>query len=300
MLVKRSKDVDLGKKKKHKKHKKHKKSSKSEQRDRSAVDKDKDKAKKHKKHKRKSRRASESSITSAAASQDEEVVLITKPSTTSLSSKFTEIMKSNGQVAAPKIITKSRTVSLTNPTELVRKITESLKPDAPIPSMEIMSSDSESEVAVNDVDSPDVAVIEDELNLEDLMKQKALLQACLGNILSESDTEENAEKRRKLKSNTAESATGKPTVSDVITLDDSSGEELEKTAATDRKVPKRREDPALGKKVVGESRERKRDISKDRSAIRDEKAQSKTRRIDRNEKDNRFKEDLRKEIDRDR
>ncbi|XP_036345116.1 serine/threonine-protein kinase PRP4 homolog [Rhagoletis pomonella] len=55
--------------------------------------------------------------------------------------------------------------------------------------MEIASSGSESEVPI-DVASPDVAIIEDELNLEELMKQKALLQARLGAYLSESDGED--------------------------------------------------------------------------------------------------------------
>lgn len=41
-----------------------------------------------------------------------------------------------------------------------------------------------------DDDSPDVAIIEDELNLEDLMKQKALLQARLGAYISDTEGDE--------------------------------------------------------------------------------------------------------------
>lgn len=310
VLVKRSKDVDQAKKKKHKKHKKHKKSSKTGgERDRSATLGDKEKSKKHKKHKRKSRRVSDSTNTSLAGSADEdEVVVVDKPT---LSSKFTEIMKSNGQVAAPKIFPKSRTEASTNPTELVRQITDSLRVASQIPSMEIMSSDPESDVAeVNDVDSPDVAVIEEELNLEDLMKQKALLQACLGDILSESDTEEkSAERKRKAIKDPPKETTTTTTTSDIILLDDSSGEVVEKEAAViERKIQKKREEAQLQaakkQKLIESSRDRKRELPKDDDDVmsRDSRDRSKQRRIvsDRNEKDNRFKEDLRKEIDRDR
>lgn len=304
-LAKRTKDVDLAKKKKHKKHKKHKKTSKSDQRDRSVGAGEKEKPKKHKKHKRKSRRVSGgSSNTSAAGSADEDnVVLVDKPT---LSSKFTEIMKSNGQIAAPKIFTKPRTETLTtNPTDLVRQITDSLKIRNQIPSLEIMSSDLESDVAeVNDVDSPDVAVIEEELNLEDLMKQKALLQACLGNILSESDNEDKAVV---VKPKTKVQEKVPATTNDVILLDDSSGEVIEKGALIiERKIQKKRDEAALlaaRKQQPAETRDRKQELSKDReTASRDERDRSKQRRSasDRNEKDNRFKEDLRMEIDRDR
>lgn len=309
VLAKRSKDVDLAKKKKHKKHKKHKKSSKTEQRESGVIVGDREKPKKHKKHKRKSRRVSESSISSGAASPDEDVVMVVDEKPT-LSSKFTEIMKSNGQVAAPKVFTKTRSTELsTNPTELVRQITDTLRVGVPIPSLEIVSSDAESDVAeVNDVESPDVAVIEEELNLEDLMKQKALLQACLGDILSESDTEEKAvENKRKPKATVKVSAVPATTTSDVILLDDSSGEVLEKgggAAAIERKIQKKREEAQLlAKKQAAETRDRKREISRDNDPVgRDERDRSKQRRLnaDRNEKDNRFKEDLRKEIDRDR
>jgi len=55
--------------------------------------------------------------------------------------------------------------------------------------MEVVSSGSESPVVQPDINSPTVSIIEDDLNLEDLMRQKALLQASLGAYNSESEGE---------------------------------------------------------------------------------------------------------------
>lgn len=58
-------------------------------------------------------------------------------------------------------------------------------------SVEKMSSDSESDgkpIKDIDSDSVDVGIIEEEMNLEDLMRQKALLQARLGAYMSDSDS----------------------------------------------------------------------------------------------------------------
>lgn len=227
-----------------------------------------------------------------------------------MSNKFTEIMKTNGVVVAPKIIKKPK-IS-TDPTELVEMITKSLNPTV-VPALEIVSSESDSEGIIDDVDSPDVAVIEDELNLEDLMKQKALLQARLGDIVSESDNED--EHRPVLKS--------KKPVSDVILLDDSSGEALMRKSATSKKRQKSVQPCKEGKQAAAAvlSRER-RETSRERY-LREERERQKMRRSDvesrrsdvdvrrndidvrrndmetrRSDGDNRFKEDLRREIDR--
>lgn len=219
-------------------------------------------------------------------------------------------MKTNGVVVAPKIIKKAK-IS-TDPTELVEMITKSLNPK--VPALEIVSSESDSEGIIDDVDSPDVAVIEDELNLEDLMKQKAMLQARLGDIVSESDNED--EHRPVLKS--------KKPVADVILLDDSSGEALMRKSATGKKRPKSVQPSRDGKPVVAAvlPRENRRESSRERY-LREERERQKIRRSDvesrrsdidvrrsdidvrrndmearRSDGDNRFKEDLRREIDR--
>lgn len=202
-------------KKKHKKHKKNKKSSKydDESKERSGG------SKKHKKHRKRHKSDDESDsetdkntkhehvqnaknerevIAKVLPAMRKELDLAAKPATTStLNTKFTQIMKSNGHVVVPKSLTskngngatsaKHNTTKIpTDPNKLVELITQSL--DSNVPSMQIVSSESDSD-SVQDVDSPDVAVIEDdELNLEELMKQKALLQARLGNFAT-SDTE---------------------------------------------------------------------------------------------------------------
>ncbi|KAJ6633606.1 Serine/threonine-protein kinase PRP4 like, partial [Pseudolycoriella hygida] len=268
---KTTKDPDF-KKKKHKKHKKHKKSGK--------VDKsDKDSKKKHKKqHKRKHKDSDDSS-------SDIGEKLPTKIAPTSLSSKFTEIMKTNGHstttgLAAKLIKSIKKPAVPTDPNALVEMITQSLDPNA-APSLEIVSSESESDGVIEDidVDSPDVAVIEDELNLEELMKQKALLQARLGNIASESEEDGAAEARP--------SAPNK--VSDVILLDDSSGE-------------------VLARPPTGRKRQRSTSVSRDRNYKRREERRESPRdrynreqdKMKRRNDENRNKEDLRREIDRDK
>lgn len=207
-------------KKKHKKHKKNKKSSKydNDSKERSGS------SKKHKKHRKRHKSDDESNsdtelpvkhddvqnaknereviVKPLPAVRNVEVEVTAKPIATSLNTKFTQIMKSNGHVVVAKTLTtkngngatakqgsNSHTSAAkipTDPSKLVELITKTL--DSTVPSMQIVSSESESD-SVQDVDSPDVAVIEDdELNLEELMKQKALLQARLGNY-AVSDTE---------------------------------------------------------------------------------------------------------------
>lgn len=239
--------------------------------------------KKHKKqHKRKHRESDDSS-------SDVGEKLPTKNAPTSLSSKFTEIMKTNGHstttgLAAKLIKSIKKPAVPTDPTALVEMITQSLDPNA-APSMEIVSSESESDGAAQDVDvdSPDVAVIEDELNLEELMKQKALLQARLGNIASESEEEHPVDK--------IEAKPAAPSkISDVILLDDSSGEVVTRTAST----KKRQRSASVSRDRNYKRKEERRESSRDR--YNREQDKMKQRRND----DNRNKEDLRREIDRDK
>ncbi|XP_037044330.1 serine/threonine-protein kinase prp4 [Bradysia coprophila] len=277
VAMKTTKDSDL-KKKKHKKHKKHKKSGKVDK-----VEKDLHAKKKHKKqHKRKHRESDDSS-------SDVGEKLPIKIVPTSLSSKFTEIMKTNGHstttgLAAKLIKSMKKPAVPTDPTALVEMITQSLDPNA-LPSLEIVSSESESDGPAEevDVDSPDVAVIEDELNLEELMKQKALLQARLGNIASESEEESAVEPKRVEVKQVAPKK-----ISDVILLDDSSGEVLMRTSST----KKRQRSSSVSRDR--KRREERRESSRER--YNREQDKMKQRRND----DNRNKEDLRREIDRDK
>lgn len=224
----KAKDPSSKSKKKHKKHKKNKKSSKhdGDVKERSSS------SKKHKKHRKRHKSHNDESISDVEETLKHDDVqiaeiereVIVKPmtsirsndsdattpksstSTSTLNTKFTQIMKSNGHVVIPKTLatkngtdaptsTKASSSSSssipkisTDPSELVESIKRSL--DVTVPAMHIVSSGSESDgVQDVDVDSPDVAVIEDdELNLEELMRQKALLQERLGDFVM-SDTE---------------------------------------------------------------------------------------------------------------
>ncbi|XP_014097443.2 serine/threonine-protein kinase PRP4 homolog [Bactrocera oleae] len=165
-----------GSHKKSKKEKKHKKTSKSEKSHR-----------KHKKSKKRHHKHSESSVSEDTGD---------KHRSGALNEKFTEIMHKvtkdvnprNDQQANGGRFSITKTNLQTDPGSLVEEITKTIQNNI-YPTMEVASSGSESEIQ-NDVASPDVAIIEDELNLEELMKQKALLQARLGAYLSESDGED--------------------------------------------------------------------------------------------------------------
>lgn len=280
-------------KKKHKKHKKHKRSGKGENDERVRSS-----SGKHKKHRKRHRSNNDSSSDSAI----EEIIVkksdetVAKSSST-LDTKFTEIMKSNGHVAAPpkKFSEPNRSTSIpTDPTKLVELITKSLDPKAE-PSTHVVSSESESD-SVHEVDSPDVAVIEDdELNLEELMRQKALLQARLD--LSEEDgetftpTKAPAEimKKQPEKPNEKILAPAKrsPNIdTDIILLDDSSNDQVQKASEP---VKKRRG-----------SRSKSKDKQIPKPFTKYERERSPRERARRSENDNRFKEDLRREINREK
>ncbi|XP_053956813.1 serine/threonine-protein kinase PRP4 homolog [Anastrepha ludens] len=169
--------------KKAKKQKTHKKSTKSEKSHR-----------RHKKSKKRHHKHSESSVSEDTGD---------KRRSGALNEKFTEIMhlhvskdvttlNSGNQTSNGGRFTITKSNVQTDPCSLVEEITKTIKNNI-LPTMEVASSGSESEVPI-DVASPDVAIIEDELNLEELMKQKALLQARLGAYLSESDGEDSAYK----------------------------------------------------------------------------------------------------------
>lgn len=340
------KDKDGEASKSKKKHKKHKKNKKSKKHD---VD-GKERIKKHKKHHKRSKSSdgsdSNTECTTATKTRSDpppsslgrqtlETKLPPQPIST-LNTKFTEIMKSNGHVAKvplPKFNNGNGAEPSkhrdnvgkipTDPSKLVEFITKSLDPNT---STQVVSSASESD-AINDVDSPDVAVIEDDedLNLEELMRQKALLQARLGGIpMSDTESENShrtpassvhkalgvdtkANEKEKEKESEREKEREKEKlkrraepVGDVILLDDSSND-----ASAEKPLP------SPPKKKVRSSRSRSRDrVHKDRNSSSNSRSARDNRDARENDKsakgrrsdtvENRFKEDLRKEIDRDK
>ncbi|XP_055843574.1 serine/threonine-protein kinase PRP4 homolog [Episyrphus balteatus] len=165
--------------KRNKKHKKHKKSGKSD--------------KSHKKHKKTKKRHK----STGSDSDDGHRKSSASRRSGCINEKFTEIMQkasrdrssllkvehSNGNKFSIR-----KPIMQTDASSLVEEITKTIQ-NKVIPAMEIVSSGTESEVDDNDVASPDVAIIEEELNLEELMRQKALLQARLGAYMSDTDEE---------------------------------------------------------------------------------------------------------------
>lgn len=139
-----------------------------------------------------------------------------------------------------------------------------------------------------DCDSPDVAVIdmEDELNLDELMKQKALLQARLGDYMSDSEPET----KRRVVVKPAATEKRKPD-SDVILLD--SSPENCKTTKRLKKSPvqKDRKDYQKDTRVSREKRD---------ESPRSERKRAEERRKREIDNHNRGKEDLRREINREK
>lgn len=88
----------------------------------------------------------------------------------------------------------------------VKKIETEQKKIEPVEGTKLLvdeSSESEVEVKAKESDSDiDVAVIEDDIDLEDLMRQKALLQARLGAYMSEEDDEDDSDSGKVNKADT--------------------------------------------------------------------------------------------------
>lgn len=175
-----------------------------------------------------------------------------------------------------------------------------------------------------DMASPDVVVIEDELNLEELMKQKELLQARLGAYMSDTDHEATATPmgipaRHDWGRNGDRK--GESNKNDVILLDDSSGERITKRVSSNQshrqpdqsaKLPAQYQQNAMPSRKPARrsaSAERRnsrsnrdRANSGERSTAVGRQAQPQQQASDRNRRDydNRKKEDLRRELDRDK
>lgn len=165
----------------------------------------------------------------------------------------------------------------TDPDILVNEIKKTFVTKISIPT--VVSSASDSEGLVEDCDSPDVAVIEDDddINLDELMKQKALLQEKLGVMMSDSDSND-----KKIEKKVKEPEVKKKN-DDVIIVEESSPEH--KTVSKERK----------GRRSPSPEKRRVRDASRER---REERRREEERR--RRENENRYKEDLRKELNREK
>uniref|UniRef100_A0A182TJZ4 Uncharacterized protein n=1 Tax=Anopheles melas TaxID=34690 RepID=A0A182TJZ4_9DIPT len=180
---------------KHKKHKRHKKSSKSEKGDKQH------KPKKHKKHKRKHRgeeddqdSSSEGEHAKNGTSAEPRKVEQTIRAKQSIDDdehsderhkRAEHVARSKNNGSTKDTVEKRKGHISTDPDKLVQMLTQNLEKRKE----DVVSVESESDgTAVEDAPSPDVAVIEDdELNLEDLMRQKALLQARLGEYATDEE-----------------------------------------------------------------------------------------------------------------
>lgn len=172
----------------------------------------------------------------------------------------------------------------TDPDELVNLIKKTIETSQTIqPTVVSSASDSEG-VIEDDCESPDVAVIEndeDDYNLDELMKQKELLQARLCDI---TDSDNDHSTTPKVSKAPAIKAKIDP---DVIFLDDSS--------------PDNRKEIKRAKKSSPEKINAKETSIKESPVLKG--GDDKRRTDDRNRRrdnDNRFKEDLRREINREK
>ncbi|XP_034658400.1 serine/threonine-protein kinase prp4 isoform X2 [Drosophila subobscura] len=305
--------------KKQKKHKKHKKFTSSKS------DKDKHIHKKHKKSKKRHHRHSESSHDSDEHSSAKQ------QKSYGLSDKFSEIMQKASRNGTELCISSSKLLQ-TDPCSLVEEITKTIQ-NKVLPVLEVGSSSSESDVPM-DVASPIIAsIIEDELNLEDLMKQKALLQARLGAYMSDPDADERSEPNSRTQSvqqipskgqsqplfqphpmvvsksaaplatatsknvNNKQSSIHNSNESDVILLDDSSGGQRTPSPTKEKRRRHASPSPAAAiSRVRDDPVHGRRDRrSRDRDPVR---SRTPTRRN--LQQNNRNMEDLRQEINRDK
>ncbi|KAH9642391.1 hypothetical protein HF086_004923 [Spodoptera exigua] len=150
----------------------------------------KKKSKKHKKHKRTSEESGEKSHKKKKKSKKEKHRSPKEESETSLSDVEELIKKGRHQLKRPNLIVTTKTKNgdasgkgLFHGKSYVRKVEKQ-------ETLEILSSNSETENYQEDCESPELMLIEDDLNLEDLMKQKELLQARLIAYYSEKSDEE--------------------------------------------------------------------------------------------------------------
>ncbi|XP_044731851.1 serine/threonine-protein kinase PRP4 homolog [Chrysoperla carnea] len=174
-----------------------------------------EKVRKHKKHKRKVSVSDESDAeTTPKTKRPKDVVidLVTTDPVPISDVRYTPELSPTRmkQINGNKILKKVNT----DPAAVVEDITAGLVKLPDNVSLEVISSESEPEPVVEyDSEDIDVGIIEEDMNLEELMKQKALLQAVLGEF-SEGEVHDEDESESKT-----------PAVpEEVILLDDSSND----------------------------------------------------------------------------
>uniref|UniRef100_A0A182KCM7 Serine/threonine-protein kinase PRP4 homolog n=1 Tax=Anopheles christyi TaxID=43041 RepID=A0A182KCM7_9DIPT len=290
---------------KHKKHKRHKKSSKSEKSEKQH------KSKKHKKHKRKHRGEEDDEDSSSEgehakngasteprkveqANQAMQPVDNEKSHERQKGNEYASRSKNNGSAKA--VLEKRKGHISTDPDKLVQMLTQDLEKQKE----DVVSVESESDgTAVEDAPSPDVAVIEDdELNLEDLMRQKALLQARLGEYATDEE-DDGLGKVLKTELNSRERPVKKKKVDTnetVITIDGDSTPDDDKLRKGLLNVANR---PSRGNKEDAHMVQRGNNIDVETKRIKDHQqhaAEARARQIDRDrdrERDTRTREDRR-------
>nr|NP_001286884.1 Pre-mRNA processing factor 4 kinase, isoform C [Drosophila melanogaster]AHN57909.1 Pre-mRNA processing factor 4 kinase, isoform C [Drosophila melanogaster] len=305
--------------KKAKKHKKHKKSSTGK------TEKDRHVHKKQKKAKKRPHRTSESTNESDAP----ENAKLKLSQNCGLSSKFTEIMQKASRNGADFRVGKP--LLPTDPSSLVEEITKTIQ-NKMLPVLEVASSSSESDVPADAASPIILSIIEDELNLEELMRQKALLQARLGAYMSDPEAEDKGDllphthsqqlvvhTKSVLKAvtsvpqpqpsksaaplatatskhaNIKKSTTHNSNESDVILLDDSSGGQRTPSPTPEKRRRHASPLPAAPRsRCRRDRRSRDRDRSPPRRRASDQQTQVRPRSRNRN------MEDLRQEINRDK
>ncbi|XP_058837159.1 serine/threonine-protein kinase PRP4 homolog isoform X2 [Topomyia yanbarensis] len=243
--------AEVKKSKKHKKHKKHRKSNRLEKDEKS-------KSKKHKKHKRK-HRGEEGEVSDTDGDDEDNAKNGSKIDIRKLEHAIRVKPKDsdgktrdNGNLKASLEKRKQPEIS-TDPEKLVAILTKSIDKNKEQTQQEIVSVESDSDATeVEDAPSPDVAVIEDELNLEDLMRQKALLQARLGECVSDDDDE--GEIKQESRKSASEKRKSRKVDDDIITIEgDSSAEDVNRLLKKARQRSR-----SVGREGKGKSESEKR------------------------------------------
>lgn len=237
-------DASNGVKKKHKKKHKHKKHSTEKA----------GHTKKHKKHKRKRRSSSIVLSDGEQVEQPKVAKIVEKENISDDSARYTpEPVITPAKIIVKKVCIESPVVngkSCPGPAVVTEPV---VIPPLNQTSLEIVSSESEddNEPVVEECDSDDidVAVIEDDMNLEELMKQKELLQQRLGEYLSDGGdahiTDTKNSKRLSNSNNVISS-------DEIILLDDSSNDSHTQKITSnhrDRKIILRKDYKADKKKL---------------------------------------------------
>ncbi|XP_018570557.1 serine/threonine-protein kinase prp4 [Anoplophora glabripennis] len=236
--------------------KKHKKEHKHKHKKRNSEKTEKDKSKKHKKHKKHKRKEKEVSVDRQSIKSDKND-RYTPEKSPKPKEKSTSTSVTNGKPLIEKSPTDTVKKSSSNdPDSVVDFVSAGLNPDVQdVHTLEVISSESEDvpEVDCDSVDI-DISVIEADMDLEELMKQKELLQAQLAK----------AEIEGVATPNDHAVENGKP-VDEIILLDDSDDQEPS-VPAKRRKHSRSRERKVIIKERPKIDHKRRRTRSRERYA----------------------------------